>query len=211
MNLLVSISRNIYSLDERSMELSRQRWNSLIYPTGTLGKLEDIVIKMSGVFCNPNIEDNPKKCILAFAGDHGVVSEGVTTQSQKITRLQFINFINGKSAVSALASSNGTDVVAVDIGMYGSESIYGILDYKIREGTDNIAIGTAMSVEEAVKSIEIGIEVAEKCIVEGYKIIGIGEMGIGNTTPATAILSVMSGRDPMEITDYGACLDREKN
>lgn len=209
MNLLVSISRNIYLLDDKSIEKSKKKWNSLIYPTGTLGKLEDIVNKMAGIYGNANLEDSPKKCIIAFAGDHGVHKEGVSTQNQIITRLQFENFVNGKSAVAVLSKFNNTDMIGVDLGILGTEKIPGVLDYKIREGTDNIAEGPAMSVDEAVKSIEVGIEVAERCIVDGYKVIGVGEMGICNTTPATAILSAISGIDPIEITDIGACLSED--
>lgn len=199
MNLLVSISSNIYPLDKKSIDKARARWDDLIHPPKTMGKLEDMTCMMAGVYGTDEIEDRPKKCIIAFAGDHGVHDEGVSVYPQDITRLQFENFVNGKCGVANLAECNGVDMFGVDIGMKGRESIVGILNYKIREGTDNMALGPAMSLDDAVKSIEIGIEVAERCIVDDYKIIGIGEMGIGNTTPATAILSVMSGKDPMEI------------
>ena len=199
MNLLVSISSNIYPLDKKSIDKARARWDDLIHPPKTMGKLEDITCMMAGVYGTDEIEDRPKKCIIAFAGDHGVHDEGVSAYPQDITRLQFENFVNGKCGVANLAECNGVDMFGVDIGMKGRESIVGILNYKIREGTDNMTLGPAMSLDDAVKSIEIGIEVAERCIVDDYKIIGIGEMGIGNTTPATAILSVMSGKDPMEI------------
>ena len=173
MNLLVSISSNIYPLDKKSIDKARARWDDLIHPPKTMGKLEDMTCMMAGVYGTDEIEDRPKKCIIAFAGDHG--------------------------GLANLAECNGVDMFGVDIGMKGRESIVGILNYKIREGTDNMTLGPAMSLDDAVKSIEIGIEVAERCIVDDYKKIGIGEMGIGNTTPATAILSVMSGKDPMEI------------
>ena len=192
MNLLVSISSNIYPLDKKSIDKARARWDDLIHPPKTMGKLEDMTCMMAGVYGTDEIEDRPKKCIIAFAGDHGVHDEGVSAYPQDITRLQFENFVNGKCGVANLAECNGVDMFGVDIGMKGRESIVGILNYKIREGTDNMTLGPAMSLDDAVKSIEIGIEVAERCI-------GIGEMGIGNTTPATAILSVMSGKDPMEI------------
>lgn len=199
MNLLVSISSNIYPLDKKSIDKARARWDDLIHPPKTMGKLEDMTCMMAGVYGTDEIEDRPKKCIIAFAGDHGVHDEGVSAYPQDITRLQFENFVNGKCGVANLAECNGVDMFGVDIGMKGRESIVGILNYKIREGTDNMTLGPAMSLDDAVKSIEIGIEVAERCIVDDYKIIGIGEMGIGNTTPATAILSVMSGKDPMEM------------
>ncbi len=128
---------------------------------------------------------------------------------QEVTRVQFENFTNGKCAVASLASFNNINIVPVDIGIKGTEVIYGVLDYKIRQGTSNISKGPAMTIDEAVKSIEIGIEVAERCIVDGYKIIAVGEMGISNTTPATAIISVMTGKDPKEVTDIGAGLREE--
>ncbi len=210
MNLLVSISRNIYPLDKRSIDKARARWNDLIHPPQSLGRLEDITCMMAGVYGSDEIEDRPKKCIIAFAGDHGVHAEGVSSYPQDITRLQFENFVNGKCGVASLAKCNNIDMVAVDIGMKGRESIVGVLNYKIREGTDNMAQGPAMSMDDAVKAIEIGIEVAERCIVDGYKIIGIGEIGVSNTTPSTAILSVMSGRDPIDIVDFGAGLPSQE-
>lgn len=199
MNLLVSISSNIYPLDKKSIDKARAIWEDLIHPPKSLGKLEDISCMMAGIYGSHIIEDRPKKCIISFAGDHGVYEEGISAYPQDITRLQFENFVNGKCGVATLARANNIDVFAVDIGMKGRESIVGVLNYKIKEGTDNFTQGPAMSLDDAVKSIEIGIEVAERCIVDDYKIIGIGEMGIGNTTPSTAILSVMSGKDPMEI------------
>lgn len=209
MNLLVSISRNIYSLDKKSIDKCRKRWDNLIHPKGTLGKLEDITAMLSGVYGSHKIDDRPKKCIIAFAADHGVYEEGVSPQTQDITRMQFENFTNGKCAVATLAAFNNINIIPVDIGMMGTEAICGVLDYKIRQGTSNMAIGPAMTADEAVKAIEIGIEVAERCIVDGYKIIGVGEMGISNTTPATAIISVMTGKDPKEVTDMGAGLKDE--
>lgn len=210
MNLLISISRNIYKLDQTSVERASSRWDELIHPPKSLGELEKIVERLSGIYGNPNIEDSPKKCILAFGADNGVYEEGVSPHPQEITRLQFENFVNGKCAVANLAKFNNTDVIGVDVGIKGDTPIENIRNYKIREGTDNIAKGPAMSMDEAVKAIEIGIEVAEFCIVDGYKIIGVGEMGISNTTTSAAILTVMSGMDPMDIVDTGAGLEREK-
>lgn len=210
MNLLISISRNIYPLDERSKVRCRERWDNLIHPKSTLGSLEDITEQLSGIYCSSNLEDNMKKCVIAFGSDHGVYEEGVSAQTQEITRLQFENFTNGKCAVATLARCNKVDIVAVDIGINSDDPIPNVIDYKIRKGTRNMYKGPAMSPEEAVKSIEIGIVVAEKCIVDGYKIIGVGEMGISNTTSATAILSVMSGKDPIDLVDKGSGISEDK-
>lgn len=209
MDLLVSISRNIYSLDESSMKKASLRWDDLLHPPKSLGMVEKIPIMMAGVYGNANIEDSPKKCVISFASDNGVYAEGVSPQPQEITSWHFKNFVNGKSALGTFSRFANVDVIAVDIGMNTDEKIDGVYDYKIRKGTDNIAIGPAMSVDEAVKAIEIGILVAEKCIVDGYRLIGIGEMGISNTTTSTAIISVLSGKDPIEITGRRVGLDDE--
>ncbi|WP_101772505.1 nicotinate-nucleotide--dimethylbenzimidazole phosphoribosyltransferase [Peptostreptococcus faecalis] len=201
MNLLVSISRNIYSLDEKSMKKARQEWEKFKFPLNMLGKIENITVMMAGVYGNSNLENSPKKCIITFAADHGVYAEGVSSQPQEMTRELMIEASNKRGILSPISTFNNTDTIFVDMGMKGENPIYGVLDYKIREGTDNISEGPAMSVDEAVKSIEMGIEVAERCIIDGYKVIGVGEIGISNTTSATAILSVMSGIDPNKITD----------
>lgn len=191
------------------MGKAENRWDGKIHPKDSLGRLELITKKLAGIYCTDVIEDQPKKCIIAFGADHGVHEEGVSPQPQIVTRLQLENFARGLTGVGVLARFNKTDLVPVDIGVIGEEPIYGVISSKIRQATDNIAKGPAMTTDEAVKSIELGIEIAERCIVEGYKIIGIGEMGISNTTPSTAILSVMSGKDPIEITDIGAGIDTE--
>ena len=210
MNLLISISRNIYPLDERSKIRCKEKWDNLIHPKDTLGRLEGITEQLSGIFGSSVLEDDMKKCIIAFGSDHGVYEEGVSPQVQDITRLQFKNFTNGKCAVATLAKYNKVDMVAVDVGINSDDEIPNVLNYKIRKGTRNMYHEAAMTSDEAVKSIEIGIIVAEKCIVDGYKIIGIGEMGISNTTPATAIVSVMSGKDPLELCDVGSGLSEDK-
>lgn len=210
LNLLISISRNIYPLDERSRQRCEDRWSQLIHPKNTLGKLEYITKQIAGITGSSNIEDNMKKCVIAFGADHGVYEEGVSAQVQEVTRIQFENFTNGKCAVATLARHNKVDVVAVDIGINSDEEIPNVLNYKIAKGTKNMYKEAAMTPEEAVSSIERGIIVAEKCIVDGYKIIGVGEMGISNTTSATAITSVMSGKDPIELVDAGSGIDEDR-
>jgi nicotinate-nucleotide--dimethylbenzimidazole phosphoribosyltransferase len=208
-SLLQSISRNIYSLNEKAMNKTKVRLDRLIHPTESLGKLEDICIKLAGIYENDNF-DIQKKAIIAFGADHGVYEEGVAPDPQDITRLQFPNFVKGICGVGALSKFVGADVIAVDVGINSDEKLEGVLDCKIRKATSNMSKGPAMTREEAIRSLEIGIEMAESCIVKDYKIIGVGEMGIANTTPTTAIISVMSGCDPEEITDKGSGLKAER-
>lgn len=209
MSLLENISRNIYPLDKSSMEQAKKRLDRLIKPKGSLGKMEDICMQLAGIYEQKEF-DTSKKVIIAFAGDHGVYEEGVAPDPQDITVLQFPNFTKGLCGVGVISKFVGADVVAVDVGINCDKKLEGVLDYKIRKGTSNMAKGPAMSREEAIRSLEIGIEVSEECIKKDYKIIGIGEMGIANTTPSTAIVSVICGCKPEEITGIGAGLKKER-
>lgn len=209
MSLLENISRNIYPLDKSSMENAKKRLDRLIKPKGSLGKMEDICMQLAGIYEQKEF-DTSKKVIIAFAGDHGVYEEGVAPDPQDITVLQFPNFTKGLCGVGVISKFVGADVVAVDVGINCDKRLEGVLDYKIRKGTSNMAKGPAMSREEAIRSLEIGIEVSEECIKKDYKIIGIGEMGIANTTPSTAIVSVICGCKPEEITGIGAGLKKER-
>ncbi|MDK2587378.1 nicotinate-nucleotide--dimethylbenzimidazole phosphoribosyltransferase [Romboutsia sedimentorum] len=209
MNLLENISKNIYSLDEKYINKAKERLDKLIKPVGSLGKIEDICMQLAGIYGSEKF-DTSKKAIIAFAGDHGVYEEGVAPDPQNITYLQFPNFAKGLCGVGTLSKFVGADVVAVDVGINCDHKLEGVLDYKIRKGTSNMAKGPAMSREEAIKCLEIGIEVAEDCIEKGYKVIGIGEMGICNTTPSSAIISVIGDCDPLEVTGIGAGLKKER-
>ena len=209
MNLLSSISRNIYPLDQKSMKLAKDRWNTLIHPKDSLGKLEDICVQLAGVYENEKIE-MPKKAIIAFGADHGVYEEGVASDPQEITKVQFPNFAKGLCGVGVLSRFSGADIVPVDVGINCDEPLEGVINRKIRKGTSNMLKGPAMTRDEAVKSLEIGIEIAEEYIVKEYSLIGIGEMGIANTTASTAIISVITGYTPQEITGRGAGLSEDK-
>lgn len=208
-SLLENIIKNIYPLNESSKEEAKKRLDRLIKPQGSLGKMEDICVQLAGIY-ESKYFDTSKKAIIAFAGDHGVYEEGVAPDPQNITVLQFPNFAKGICGVGTICKFVGADVVAVDVGINCSEKLDGVIDRKIRKGTSNMAKEPAMTREEAIKCLEIGIEIAEEYINKGYKLIGIGEMGIGNTTPSTAIISVIGGCDPQEITGIGAGLKKER-
>lgn len=209
MYLLENISKNIYSLDKNSIQQAKDRLDTLIKPKGSLGKIEDICMQLAGIYGTAKF-DTSKKAIIAFAGDHGVYEEGVAPDPQDITQLQFPNFTKGLCGVGALSKFVGADVIAVDVGVNCDHKLDGVRDYKIRKGTSNMAKGPAMTREEAIKCLEIGIEMAEECIEKGYKVIGIGEMGICNTTPSSAIISVIDGCDPAIVTGIGAGLKKER-
>lgn len=209
MQLLEYTVGKINPLSELHMIAAKERLDRLIKPVGSLGKLEDICIQLSGI-CEKKYFEIDKKAIIAFAGDHGVYEEGVAPDPQKITKLQFPNFTKGICGVGAISKFVNADVIAVDLGINTDEKLDGVLDYKIRKGTSNMAKGPAMTREEAIRSLEIGIEITNEYIAKGYNLIGIGEMGICNTTPSSAIVSVIADCDPVEVTGIGAGLRKDR-
>ena len=208
MRLIESICKNIDPLDTRFMEQAQARQDRLIKPQGSLGKLEDISIQLAGIYGSKYF-DTTKKIVLSFACDHGVYEEGVAPNNQNITLLQSMNFPKKINGVGTISKFVGSDVQLIDVGINCDEPIEGVIDCKIRKSTSNMAKGPAMTRQEAIRAIEIGIEMSEKYIQEDYKVIGIGEMGIANTTPSAAIISVIAGCDPQEVTGMGAGLKKE--
>ena len=208
MSLIESICKNIYPLDTRFMEQAQARQDRLIKPQGSLGKLEDISIQLAGIYGSKYF-DTTQKIVLSFACDHGVYEEGVAPNNQNITLLQSMNFPKKINGVGTISKFVGSDVQLIDVGINCDEPIEGVIDCKIRKSTSNMAKGPAMTRQEAIRAIEIGIEMSEKYIQEDYKVIGIGEMGIANTTPSAAIISVIAGCDPQEVTGMGAGLKKE--
>ena len=208
MSLIESICKNIYPLDTRFMEQAQARQDRLIKPQGSLGKLEEISIQLAGIYGSKYF-DTTKKIVLSFACDHGVYEEGVAPNNQNITLLQSMNFPKKINGVGTISKFVGSDVQLVDVGINCDEPIEGVIDCKIRKSTSNMAKGPAMTRQEAIRAIEIGIEMSEKYIQEDYKVIGIGEMGIANTTPSAAIISVIAGCDPQDVTGMGAGLKKE--
>lgn len=208
MTLLQETLKNIEPLDEIAMKQAKHRLDLLSKPLGSLGKIEDICQQLAGIYGSAKLQLG-RKVVVAFAGDHGVYEEGVAKDPQWITKAQIPNFAKGTCCVGTLAKHIGADVVAVDVGVKCDEPLEGVLNCKIRKGTSNMAKGPAMTKEEAILSIEIGIKTVKEQVKKGYKCIAIGEMGIANTTPSSAIISVFAGCSPKEVTGKGAGLSEE--
>lgn len=208
MRLLEKTLRQIEALDKEAMHAAQRKLDLLSKPIGSLGRLEDLCKQLAGIYGTVSY-DLSEKVVIAFAGDHGVYEEGVAKDPQWITKAQIPNFASGVCAVGTLAQFMKADVVAVDVGVNCDEKLEGVLDYKIRKGTSNMAKGAAMTREEAVRCLEVGIEVARNTLEKGYKVLAIGEMGIANTTPSSAIISVFGACDPKEVTGKGAGLSPE--
>lgn len=196
----------IRPLDSDAMELAAARQNQLTKPQGSLGVLEELSIRLAGIQGDalPTVS---KKVIIVMAGDHGVVAEGVSAFPQEVTPQMLANFIAGGAGINVLARHSGADVRVVDMGVAAPVTMPGVIDKKIRYGTANMVEGPAMSREEAVASIEAGIDVAEAEIGAGADLLGTGEMGIGNTTPSSAILTVFSGAAADQTAGRGTGID----
>ena len=200
--ILETINR-IEAPDAAAMDVALSRQAALAKPPGSLGGLEDISVRMAGITGSLFNEIN-RSCVAVFCADNGVAEEGVSSAPQSVTMAQTVNFARRLTGVGVLAESFGSDLLIVDMGvkhpipaeLYDKVPLWNtrrIIDRKSRPGTDNIAKGPAMSREEALRCIEVGIEMADAVKNAGYDILGIGEMGIGNTTTSAAVLSAITG------------------
>ena len=209
MDILKQTLREIRPSDANAMKLARDKWDGLVKPIGSLGTLEEVSIKISGI--TGKIENNiNKKAIAVMASDNGVVEEGVASAPQVFTRVLAESMANGLTGVSALAKYTNTYIRIVDIGLKGELNNPKILNRKIADGTKNFTKGPAMTYEEAVKSIEIGIEVGDQLFSEGYDILGTGELGIGNTTTSAAVFKALADVDVDSISGKGAGLTEDQ-
>ena len=203
---LKKIINDITGLNEDAIEEARLRVNSLAKPLGSLGKLEDIAIKLAGITGKIKNSIN-KKCIIIMSSDNGVVEEGVASAPQSVTLAQTINFSRGVTGVAVLAKENNCDLKVVDIGVNTDIKIPGAIDRKIRKGTYNIVKRQAMSYDECIRAINIGIEMARSAYEDGYNILGVGEMGIGNTSSSSMWMTCFTGIPLEQCVGAGSGLD----
>lgn len=212
MGLLENTLKRIYPQDTESREKAKQRLDLLTMPHWALGDLMDLAVDLAGMTrtMNPPID---RKAIVTMAGDHGVVDEGVSKFPAEVTQQMVYNFVNGGAGINALAEQAGAEVYVVDMGVKAdlSELVESgkIIDKKVGYGTNNISIGPAMSIALARQAIESGIEIADK-LQETVDLFGTGDMGIGNTTPSTAIAAVLTGADVDQLTGRGTGLNDEQ-
>ncbi|HEX7713875.1 MAG TPA: nicotinate-nucleotide--dimethylbenzimidazole phosphoribosyltransferase [Bacillota bacterium] len=205
MSMLEDTLYQIEPLNREVMAEVRKHLDQLTKPTGSLGVLEDIVAQLGGI-TGQAFPDVSKKAVVVMAADHGVAIEGVSAYPQEVTAQMVQNFIRGGAAINVLARHTGATVVVVDVGVVGPVGSPQVRDCKIRPGTANIARGPAMSREEALRALEVGIELASELSDQGYQLLATGEMGIGNTTPSSALTAVFLGISPAEVTGRGTGL-----
>ncbi len=201
----------IAPLDESLLYEAMGHIDSLTKPKGSLGRLEELAARLYAVQGGKKpLAMDPARIVTA-AADHGVTEEGVSASPSIVTRQQVHNFINGGGGISVLCRANGIDHQVVDCGVAGEAfAPHPILvRKKIAPGTANIARGPAMSGEECLAALDLGISLAEKARAENFRCLGTGEMGIGNTTPSTALFSALYDLDPADIAGPGAGLGPE--
>lgn len=209
MNLLKDTLNKITAANEESKKITSDKWDNLIKPIGGLGTLEEATIKISGM-TGKTINKLDKKAVVVMAADNGVVEEGVSAPPQVFTKVLAECNSKGITGVATFAKFTNTDIYTVDIGMNGQVSHPGIIDKKINNGTKNFTKQAAMTYDEAVKSIEVGIEIGDKLYNEGYDILGVGELGIGNTSTSAGVLSVLADLDVDITSGKGAGLTEEQ-
>ncbi|MCI7304290.1 nicotinate-nucleotide--dimethylbenzimidazole phosphoribosyltransferase [Ihubacter massiliensis] len=210
---LQDVIKTIAPLNQEAMEKARSRQQSLAKPPGSLGLLEDISIQMAGVTgkVNNHIE---KTCVVVMCADNGVVEENVSSAPQSVTLAQTINFTRRLTGVGALSESFGSELLIVDVGINGSipQNLYTetpfsdthkIVNRRIAKGTRNLTRENAMTEEQTLRAVEIGLEMAAAVKEKGYDIFGIGEMGIGNTTTSAAVLSALTGESAAKTVGKG--------
>ena len=187
------------------MNEARKRWDSLAKPLGSLGLLEEAVIKIAALTGNAEVHLN-SRALLVLCADNGVVAQGVTQTDSSVTAAVARALGMGTSTVNYMARVANCQVVPVDMGVLDFPGAPGVLDRRVRSGTADITQESAMSREECVRAIETGMELVREQREAGADILATGEMGIGNTTTSSALASVLLGKSPAEVTGRGAGL-----
>lgn len=207
-DLLARTIAAVQPLDADALRDAEARQAQLTKPAGALGVLEEVSIRLAGIqrTCPPAAPVRP--VVAVFAGDHGVLAQGVSPWPQEVTAAMVENFRAGGAAVNVLARSAGARVLVVDVGV--ASDVAGdevVLARKVRRGTDDIAVRPAMTRDEALQAIAVGIEVADRVIDDGADLVLTGDMGIGNTTPSAALVAVLTDTPADVVTGRGTGVD----
>lgn len=198
----------IEPLDEVALDAAWAHWDSLCKPLRGMGRLEEMVVQLAGIYGSARIGNiaEQKPVVVIMGADNGVVAEGVSQTGSEVTAQVLENMGERKSSVCIMAREMGIEVIPVNIGMFVDGKHPRIWNRVIRYGTGDIAKEAAMTRDEAVKAIETGIQVVKDLYGAGHRMIITGEMGIGNTTPSSAMAAVLLGKDVAEVTGRGAGL-----
>ena len=195
----------IAPLDEEAIAKAWKIWDHKCIPLRSLGRLEDMVVRLCGIFgtTKPEIK---KRAVVVMAGDNGVIEEGVTQSDHHVTTTVTCNMTKANATICVLSKISGADVFPVDIGILDDYDCPGIYNRKVMRGTSNMTKGPAMPREKAIEAVETGIAFVSELVDQGYNLFATGEMGIGNTSTSSAMASVFLDAAPEKVTGRGAGL-----
>lgn len=188
-------------------DIAQKRLDSLTKPLGSLGRLEEFARRIVAI-TRDTMPTLDKKVVFTFAGDHGVAADGVSAFPREVTPQMVFNFLRGGAGINVLARHAGAEVVVVDIGVdHDFGDTPGLLSRKVVHGTRNMRTEPAMTRAESEQCLQVGIDLARDYAKKGYCIFGTGDMGIGNTTPSSAIAAVLTGTPVKNVTGRGTGID----
>jgi nicotinate-nucleotide--dimethylbenzimidazole phosphoribosyltransferase len=209
MQKIPDIVSSVQPLDHDAMEAARARQQELTKPAGSLGRLEEIAIQIAGITGQP-LPEIPRKAVIVMASDHGVTAEGVSAYPSEVTPQMVHNFLRGGAAINALAKYAGARVVIVDIGVAADITHPDLISRKVAYGTANMVKGAAMTREQMVEAISVGVEVFEAQFEQGIDLVATGDMGIGNTTASSAIAAALLQQPVSLVTGRGTGIDNRQ-
>ncbi len=207
MKPIVDMTSRIQPLDAAAMQAARERQAQLAKPPGSLGRLEELAVRVAGI-TGQSRPRFPHKAVIVLAADHGVAVEGVSAYPRAVTAQMVQNFLAGGAAINVLARRAGARVVVADLGVAADLPTHPkLVGKKMGYGTRNMVEGPAMTPTEALAAIAAGIEIVETEVRQGLTLVATGDMGIGNTTASSAIVAAITGRPVADVTGRGTGLD----
>lgn len=207
MNIVETTLAKITPVDSALLDDTQTRLDRKTKPLGALGRLEEFARRLVAI-SGQELPDLSKKVIFTFAGDHGITEEGVSLYPREVTTQMVFNFLQGGAGVNVLARHAGAEVRVVDVGVdHDFEGCPGLIHKKVARGTRNLAKGPAMTRNEMLAAMQVGIELAAQCKAEGVGLVGTGEMGIGNTSPSSAIIAAFGNLSVEQVTHRGTGID----
>jgi nicotinate-nucleotide--dimethylbenzimidazole phosphoribosyltransferase len=209
MKRLLDVIATIQPSDRAAMELARARQQQLTKPAGSLGRLEDLAVQIAGITGQP-LPLVKRKAVIIMAGDHGVTAEGVSAYPATVTAQMVRNFLLGGAAINALARHAGAQVIVVDVGVAADVDHPDLIVRKVAYGTANMAFGPAMTRAQTLQAIQVGIDIGTSQLEQGTDLIATGDMGIGNTTAASAITAALTHAPVAVVTGHGTGISDEQ-
>ena len=211
---LAELAGSIRPLDDGAMQAARERLDRLTKPPGSLGRLETLAVQLAGIRARL-VTAVERPAIVVFAGDHGVTRQGVSPYPSDVTRQMVANFVAGGAAINALARAAGADLVVVDVGVAGEpipapaidERRFTLVTARVADGTRDFAAEPAMTMSQTLAALDVGSRSAADLAGAGCDLLGVGDMGIGNTTSSSAIVAALTGRPAADVTGRGTGLD----